>query len=239
MADENSGWGAPRIHGELLKVGFEVSERTVGRRLQKTRRRGDPAGRWRTFLANHREAIVAFDFFSVPTLTFQLLYCFFAIEHGRRKILQFNVTTHPTSEWVLQQLREAFPEPGAYRYVVFDHDSKFNRDVVAFLKATGLMPKLTGIQAPWQNGIAERWVGSCRRELLDHVIALNELHLRRLITEYVRYYDEDRLHDSLEKNSPTPRQIEPKPLTATVISMPRVGGLHHRYGWRERTRSSR
>ena len=233
MADENPRWGAPRIHGEVLKLGFEVSERTVARQLQKTRRRGDPAGRWRTFLANHREAIVAFDFFAVPTVTFQLLYCFFVIEHGRRKILHFNVTAHPTSEWVLQQLREAFPDAGAYRYVVFDHDAKFNPDVIAILKATGLTPKRTGIQAPWQNGIAERWVGSCRRELLDHVIALNEVHLRRLITDYVRYYHDDRLHDSLEKDSPTPRQTEAKPSAATVISMPRVGGLHHRYGWRE------
>jgi putative transposase len=123
IANENPDWGAPRIHGEVLKLGFEVSERTVARQLQKTRRRGDPAGRWRTFLANHREAIVAFDFFTVPTVTFQLLYCLFLIEHSGRKILHFNVTAHPTSEWVLQQLREALPEAGAYRYVVFDHDS--------------------------------------------------------------------------------------------------------------------
>jgi hypothetical protein len=144
MADENPDWGAPRIHGEVLKLGFEVSERTVARQLQKTRRRGDPAGRWRTFLTNHREAIAAFDFFTVPTVTFQLLYCFFVIEHGRRKMLHFNVTAHPTSDWVLQQLREAFPDAGAARYVVFDHDSKFNLDVIAFLKATGLTPKRTG-----------------------------------------------------------------------------------------------
>jgi putative transposase len=134
---------------------------------------------------------------------------------------------------VLQQLREPFADAGAYRYVVFDHDSKFNWDVVEFPKATGLTPRRTRIQAPWQNGIAERWVGSCRRELLDHVSAFNEVHLRRLIAEYVRYYHEDRVHDSLDKDPPTPRQTEPKPLAATVISRPRVGGLHHRYSWRE------
>ena len=174
------------------------------------------------------------DFFTVPTMTFQLLYCFFVIEHGRRRILHFNVTSRPTSEWVVQQLREAFPEAGPYRYVILDRDSKFNADVIQFLKSTGLTPKRTSVQAPWQNGLAERWIGSCRRELLDHVIALNESHLRRLIREYVSYHHEDRIHDSLEKDAPIHRAIEKKPdPSATVISMPRLGGLHHRYSWRE------
>ena len=163
MAAENADWGAPKIHGELLKLGFEVSELTVARYLQRLRRRGDPVKRWLAFLANHREVIVAFDFFTVPTLTFQLLYCFFVIEHGRRRVLHFNVTRHPTADWVVQQLREAFPEAGPYRYAILDHDSKFDGDVIAFLKAMGLSPKRTSVQAPWQNGIAERWVGSCRR----------------------------------------------------------------------------
>jgi transposase InsO family protein len=174
MARENAGWGAPKIHGELLKLGFMISERTVARYLRRLRRRGDPDRRWITFLANHREAIVAMDFFTVPTVTFQLLYCFFVVEHGRRRILHFNVTSRPTSEWVVQQMREAFPEAGPYRYVILDRDSKFNTDVIQFLKSTGLTPKRTSVQAPWQNGLAERWIGSCRRELLDHVIALNE-----------------------------------------------------------------
>src|SRR5579864_2270507 len=127
MAAENSGWGAPKIQGELLKLGFEVSERTVARYLRRLRpRRGGPAQRWLTFLANHREAIVAFDFFTVPTLTFRLLYCFFVIEHGRRRILHFNVTRHPSAEWVVQQLRETFPESGPYRYVILDRDAKFD-----------------------------------------------------------------------------------------------------------------
>jgi len=161
------------------------------------RRCGDPEKRWLSFLANHLKAIVAFDFFTVPTLTFQLLYCFFVIEHGRRRVLHFNITRQPTAEWVVQQLREAFPEAGPYRYAILDHDSKFDADVIAFLQATGLRPKRTRVQAPWQTGTAERWVGSCRREILDHVIALNEQHLRRLIRDYVNYYHDDRIHDSL------------------------------------------
>ena len=234
MARENADWGAPKIHGELLKLGFVVSERTVARYLRRLRRRGDPDKRWLTFLANHREASAAMDFFAVPTLTFQLLYCFFVIEHGRRRILHFNVTSRPTSEWVVQQLREAFPEAGPYRYVILDRDSKFNADVIQFLKSTGLTPKRTSVQAPWQNGLAERWIGSCRRELLDHVIALNENHLRRLIRDYVSYHHEDRIHDSLEKDTPFHRAIERKPdSSATVISMARLGGLHHPYSWRE------
>jgi putative transposase len=177
--------------------------------------------------------IVAFDFFTVPTITFQLLYCFFVIEHGRRKILHCNVTRHPSAERVVQQLREAFPEAAPYRYVILDRDPKFDAGVDAFLKATGLDPKRTSIQAPWQNGTAERWVGSCRREILDHVIALNERHLRRLIRDYVSYYHEDRIHDSLGKDTPNRRPVEPTPATnATLISLPRLGGLHHRYAWR-------
>jgi len=234
VAAENSDWGAPKIHGELLKLGFEVSERTVARYLQRLRRRGDPGRGWLAFLANHREAIVAFDFFTVPTLTFRLLYCFFVIEHGRRRVLHFNITRHPTADWVVQQLREAFPEAGPYRCAILDHDSKFDRDVIAFLKATGLEPKRTSIQAPWQNGLAERWVGSCRREILDHVIVLNEQHLLRLMRDYVNYHHEDRVHDSLEKDTPNGRSVEPKPAAiATVVSLPRLGGLHHRYGWGE------
>jgi transposase InsO family protein len=234
MAAENSDWGAPKIHGELLKLGFEVSERTVARYLQRLRRRGDPAKRWLAFLANHREVIVAFDFFTVPTVTFQLMYCLFVIEHGRRRVLHFNVTRHPTADWVVQQLREAFPEAGPYRYAIFDHDSKFDADVIAFLKATGLSPKRTSVQAPWQNGIAERWVGSCRREILDHIIALNEQHLRRLIRDYVNYHQDDRIHDSLDKDTPNRRPVESKPSSAaTVISSARLGGLHHRYSWRQ------
>jgi len=234
LANDNPDWGAPKIHGELQKLGFVVSERSVARYLRRIRRRGDPEKRWLAFLQNHREAIVAFDFFTVPTVNFKLLYCFFVIEHARRKILHLNVTRHPSADWVIQQLREAFPEAGPYRYVILDRDSKFDADVVTFLQATGLKPKRTGVQSPWQNGVAERWVGSCRRELLDHIIALNEEHLRRRIRDYVDYYHVDRIHDSLEKDAPYRRPVEPKPsATAAVVGIPRLGGLHHRYTWHE------
>jgi transposase InsO family protein len=234
LARENPSWGAPKIHGEVQKLGFVVSERTVARYLRRIRRRGGSAQSWLTFLTNHREAIVALDFFTVPTATFQLLYCFFVIEHERRKILHYNITSHPNAEWVVQQLRETFPEAGPYRYVILDRDAKFNADVVSFLKETGLKPKRTSIASPWQNGIAERWVGSCRRELLDHVIPLNDKHLRRLIREYVAYYEQDRIHDALDKDTPQRRPVEKKPSPeATVISSPRLGGLHHRYSWKE------
>jgi putative transposase len=174
------------------------------------------------------------DFFTVPTLSFKLLYGFFVMEHSRRRILHFNVTRHPTSDWVVQQLREAFPEAAPYRYVILDRDAKFDTAVISFLKATGLKPKRTSVQAPWQNGTAERWVGSCRREILDHVIPLHEEHLRRLIGDYVNYHHNDRIHDSLDKDTPHRRPVENKPSpAATVIASARLGGLHRRYGWRE------
>ena len=234
LANENTDWGAPKIHGELQKLGFVVSERTVARYLRRLHRRNHGGKRWLAFLQNHREAIVAFDFFTVPTLTFQLRYCFFVIEHGRRRILHCNVTRHPSADWVVQQLREAFAEASPYRYVILDRDSKFDTGVITFLKATGLKPKRTSIQSPWQNGIAERWVGSCRREILDHVIALDERHLLRLMRDYVSYHHRDRVHDSLEKDTPDQRPVEPKPAaSAKVISTARLGGLHHRYSWCE------
>ena len=206
----------------------------MARYLGRIRRRGDPAKRWLSFLRNHREAIVAFDFFTVPTVTFQWLYCFFVIEHGRRRILHCNVTRHPSASWVVQQLREAFPEATPYRYVILDHDSKFDTEVIAFLRSTGLKPKRISVQSPWQNGVAERWVGSCRREILDHVIVLNEGHLRRLMREYVNYYHQDRIHDSLGKDTPMHRPVDRKiSANARLISSPRLGGLHHRYFWRD------
>src|SRR5215471_16501706 len=178
LAKENPAWGAPKIHADLQKLGFSVAERTVARYLRRVVRRGDAGRKWLAFLQNHREVIAAFDFFTVPTVTFRLLYCFFVIEHERRKILHCNVTQHPTGEWIVQQLREAFPEPCRYRYVILDRDQKFNAEVLSFLEAAGLEPKRTSVQAPWQNGLAERWIGSCRREILDRVIALNEEHQR-------------------------------------------------------------
>jgi len=186
------------------------------------------------FLKNHRDAIAAMDFFTVPTVTFRVLYCFFVISHSRRKILHFNATEHPTSAWIAQQVREAFPEDAAPRYLILDRDSKYAGEATEMLKQLGSQLIRTGFRSPWQNGIAERWVGSCRRELLDHVIVLNENHLRRLIRDYIRYYHEDRIHDSLDKDTPEPRAMEPRIMTGSeVVAIPRLGGLHHRYTWRK------
>jgi transposase InsO family protein len=178
MAAENPTWGAPRIHGELLKLGFKVSEPTVSR--------------WLTFLRNHREAIAAMDFFTLPTLTFGVLYCFFVISHDRRKILRCNVSRNPTALWIGQQMREAWPSARAQRFLLFDRDAKFGKDVISAAKKLGTKPIRTAFRSPWQNGVAECWVGSCRRDLLDHVIVLNERHLQRLMRDYNGYYHEDR-----------------------------------------------
>ena len=234
MVKENPSWGAPRIHGELLKLGFEVSERTVSRYLRRVSPAEQARKLWGTFLGNHREVITAMDFFTVPTLTFRVLYCFFVIEHGRRKILHFNATEHPTGFWIVQQLRQAFPESCPYRYAILDRDGKFGDEVTELLAATGMNPTRISPASPWQNGIAERWIGSCRRELLDHLIVLNETHLRRLMQQYISYYHADRIHDSLEKDTPAVRPIASKPdPSARLVSFPRMGGLHHRYDWQQ------
>src|ERR1700690_516546 len=233
LACENPSWGAPRIHGELLKLGLDISERTVSRYLaRRLPRPGDAAKNWLAFLSNHREAIAAMDFFTVPTVTFRLLYCFFAIDHGRRRILHFNVTGHPTAEGVVQQLRETFSDSDRHRYVILDRDSKFSAEVIGFLRSSGIKPVRTSVRSPWQNGVAERWVGSARRDCFDHVIALNEAHIRRLAREYMAYYHADRTHDGLGKDTPSGRAVEVRPIGAELISQPRVGGVHHRYTWK-------
>jgi transposase InsO family protein len=230
MVSENQTWGAPRIHGELRMLGLDISERTVLRWMRKAPRDPEPAKRWAAFLSNHREAIAAMDFFTLHTLTFGVLHCFFVIAHDRRRILHFNVTKHPTSSWVIQQLREAFPYDSAPGYLIFDRGPNFNKEVIDTLKTFGIQPKRTSFRSPWQNGVAERWVGNCRRDLLDHVIVLNERHLKRLMNEYVRYYHEDRTHLALGKSTPTGREEDKQSGSRQrVVSMPRLGGLHHRY----------
>ena len=186
-----------------------------------------------TFLRNHRDAITAMDFLVVPTVRFKLLYVWFVIQHGRRTILHVNVTTHPTSSWTIQQLREAFPEEHSLRYLICDNDSIFSERVAEAIGHLGIESKRTAYRSPWQNGIAERWVGTIRRELLDHVVVIDERHLRRLLHEYVDYYNEERVHTRL-RDSPTGRSAEKRPSArAHVVGLPRVGGLHHRYVWRE------
>ena len=192
MVAENPTWGAPRIHGELLMLGFDVSERTISRWMKRAPRDPELAQRWQAFVRNHRDAIAAMDFFTVPTVTFQLLYCFFIISHERRQILHVNVTRHPTSTWMAQQLREAFPYESAPKFLLFDHDQKYGLEVPAALGSLQITGVQTSIRSPWQNGVAERWVGSCRRDLLDHIIALNARHLKRLLSTYASYYHDDR-----------------------------------------------
>ncbi len=233
MVAENRTWGAPRIHGELLKLGFDLSEPTVSRWMRRAPRPPDPTKHWLTFLRNHRDAIAAMDFFTVPTLTFGVLYCFFVISHDRRRILHCNVTRNPNALWVALQLHEAW-ECGeqSQRFLIFDRDSKFSADVVSTAKSMGLQPVRTAFRSPWQNGVAERWVGSVRRDLLDHVIVLNRRHLGRLLNEYIRYFHEDRTHLGLGKDCPDGRvpAIAPRD-HYRVISLPRLGGLHHRYSF--------
>jgi putative transposase len=227
MVAENPTWGAPRIHGELLMLGFDVSERTISRWMRRAPRDPEPAKRWLAFLRNHREAIAAMDFFTVPTITFGVLYCFFVIGHDRRRILHFNVTKHPTSLWVVQQLREAFPFESAPRFLIFDRDAKYGLEVPTAVRSLRMSPVRTSFESPWQNGVAERWVESCRRDLLDHIIALNERHLKRLLADYVGYYHDDRTHLGLGKESPAGR-IRTAAL-GRVLAQERLGGLHHRY----------
>src|SRR4029077_17507370 len=200
---------------------------SLSERMKRAPRDPEPARRWLTFLRNHREAIAATDFFTVPTITFSALYCFFVISHDRRRILHFNVTKHPTSSWIVQQLREAFPFGSAPRFVIFDRDTKYGLEVPAAVRSLSVSPIRPSFESPWQNGVAERWVGSCRRDLLDHIIAVDERHLKRRLSEYIRYYHEDRPHLRLGKGTPDGRTRTVA--AGHVLSHPRLGGLHHRY----------
>jgi transposase InsO family protein len=173
------------------------------------------------------------DFLVVPTVQFRLLYVWFVIAHERRKIIHVGVTAHPTSPWVVQQLRGAFPNDTGPRFLIYDNDSIFSDRVTEMIHHLGIEPRRTAFRSPWQNGIAERWVGSARRELLDHVIVLNEKHLQRLLREYVDYYNTERVHTRLQ-DSPMGRSTESRPSAkAQILGKPRVGGLHHRYEWQE------
>jgi transposase InsO family protein len=230
MVAENRTWGAPRIHGELRMLGFDISERTILRWMRKASRNPESAKRWATFLSNHREAIAAMDFFTAPTRTFGALYRFFVIAHNRRRILHYNVTRHSTTAWVAQQLREAAPYDSASRFLILDREHTFHGEVLETAESLGISPIRITIRSPWQNGVAERFVESCRRDLFDHVIALNEHHVKRLMTEYVRYYHHDRTHLGLAKETPAGRTGQAKQSVRNrVLALLRLGGLHHRY----------
>jgi putative transposase len=235
MVRENH-WGAPRILSELQKLGFAASETAVSRYVRRFREHNpdpDVLKRWITFLRNHR-AIAGMDLFTVPTATLNVLYGFFVIHHDRCRILRFNATYHPTAQWVMQQVREAFPFDSAPRHLIFDRDSTFCPAVVEFVKALGTKPRRTAHRSPWQNPVAERWIGTLRHELLDHVVVLSQQHLVRLVKSFIRYYHEDRCHLGLDRDRPDRRPVTPSPSSnAKVVALPRVGGLHHRYVWQE------
>jgi transposase InsO family protein len=226
MAAANPLWGAPRIHGELLKLGIDVAERTVSRLIPK--RPSRPSQTWRAFLTNHARDLVAVDFFTVPTARLRVLFVLVVLAHHRRRVLHFNVTEHPTAAWTAQQIVDTFPDDSAPAYLLRDHDGIYGPAFRQRVKGMGICEVLTAPHSPWQNPFAERLIGSIRRECLDHVLVLGEPHLRRILTRYVAYYHRARTHLSLDKDAPDRRPIEP-PELGRVIQIPEVGGLHHRY----------
>lgn len=226
MSRENPLWGAPHIHGELLKLGITIGETSVAKYM--VRRRKPPSQTWRTFLNNHVKTLVSVDFFTVPTIGFQVLYVFLVLAHERRRVVHFNVTAHPTAEWTAQQLREAFPFDQIPRYLLRDRDKIFGDDFRRQVKDMQIQEVLSAPRSPWQRAYVERVIGSIRRECLDHVIVFNEAGLRRMLSLYFSYYHETRPHLSLEKDSPEPRKVQ-GPELGRVVAVPRVGGLHHRY----------
>ena len=224
MCRENLTWGAPRIHSELKLLGFDVSETTVDKYM--IRHRKPPSQTWRTFLDNHLQDIVAIDFFTVPSATFRILYVFLVLRHDRRFVVHFNVTANPSADWTAQQTVEAFPDDDAPRFLLRDRDSIYGYDFRSRVKNMGIEEVVTAVRSPWQNPYVERIIGTLRRECLNHFIILNERHLRRILHSYLEYYHEHRTHLSLNRNSPIEREVEQK---GEVISIPMVGGLHHRY----------
>jgi hypothetical protein len=221
---ENPLWGAPRIHGELLKLGFDVAQSSVAKYMVK--RLGPPSQGWCTFLRNHAPDIAAMDLFVVPTFGFDLLYAFIIVRVGRRDLVWINVTTNPTAEWIAGQLTEAFPWDEAPRYIIRDRDRIYGSIVTRRMRAMGIWDKPTAPASPWQNGFAERLIGSIRRECVDHFVVLGEAHLRRILRAYARYYNNIRTHWSLAKDVPVSRPIQ---RTGIIGSRPILGGLHHHY----------
>lgn len=225
MSEANPLWGAPRLHGELLKLGIQVCQATVATYM--IRRRQPPSQTWRTFLANHISQIVAADFFVAPTATGRLLFVLVMLAHERRRIVRLGVTDHPTAAWTRQQLREAFPWDRAPRYVMRDRDHAF-AGWADSARAIGIEEILTAPRSPWQNAYIERFIGSVRRECLDHVIVMTATGLQRLMRAYCAYSEESRTHLALNKDAPVARRVA-VPSEGRVVSIPLVGGLHHRY----------
>src|SRR2546426_1919646 len=226
MAAANPLWGAPRIHGELLKLGIDVAERTVSRLLPK--RRSPPSQTWRTFLTNHVPDLVSLDFFTGPTARLRVLFVFVVLAHHRRRVLNFNVTEHPSAAWTAQQIVAAFPDDCAPSYRLRDRDSIYGHAFRQRVKGMGISEVLTAPLSPWQNPFAERLIGSIRRECLNHVLVLGESHLRRILARYFSYYHRARTHLALDKDAPDVRPVA-LPAEGGIVEIPEVGGLHHRY----------
>jgi transposase InsO family protein len=215
-------WGAPHIHGELLKLGFTLAQSTVARYMY----RGPPSQGWRTFLTNHADRIAAIDLFVLPTITFRLLYCLVILRHGRRLWVSFGVTANPTAEWISHQITEAFPWDSAPRYLIRDRDTAYGPIFVQRLRAMGIRDKPIAPGSPWQNAYAERLIGTIRRECLGHMIVFGQAHLRRILDKYAANYNESRIHRSLDQDAPFHRAIE---RLGVITSQPVLGGLHHQY----------
>jgi len=224
MSIANPLWGAPRIHGELLKLGVDIGQTSVAKYM--VRRRDPPSQGWRTFLRNHADGIAAMDMFVVPTISFRLLYGLLIMGHGRRHILWFGVTAHPTAEWIANQVTEACGWEQAPRYLIRDRDGAYGEVLIRRLRSIGIRDRPTSPRSPWQNGYAERLIGSIRRECLDHVIVFSERHLRHLLLCYMNYYNGTRTHLSLEKDAPISRAVD---RAGHILCRPILGGLHHQY----------
>jgi transposase InsO family protein len=224
MSIENALWGASRIHGELLKLGYEVAQSTVSKYM--TRGGRPPSQSWKTFLRNHAEAIAAIDMCIVPTLSFERLFVFLVLGHGRRRLLWFEVTRHPTAAWLARQITEAFPWASAPAYLLRDNDRAYGRVFTARVTAMGIRDRPISPGSPWQNGIAERLIGTLRRECLDHLVIFGAAHLRRILTAYAAYYNQTRTHLALNKDCPLERPIQ---RFGIIAATPVLAGLHHQY----------
>jgi transposase InsO family protein len=224
MSLANPLWGAPRIHGELLKLGIDVGQTSVAKYMARGRR--GPSQGWRTFLCNHADGIDSMDLFVVPTVSFRLLYGFLVLRHRRRRIMWLGVTANPTAEWIARQLTEAWGWEAAPDYIVRDRDCVYGKAYVRRLRAMGIRDRPTEPRSPWQNAYAERLIGSIRREALDHVVVLGERHLRQVLSSYLKNHNEARTHLSLDKDAPVPRAVQG---VGQIFVKPHLGGLHHQY----------
>ena len=227
MRAANPLWGAPRVHGELRKLGIKISQATVTSYLGR-RPRTPRSQTWRTFLTNHVSQLASIDFFTVPTASFRVLFVFVVLSHERRRIVHVNVTAHPTAAWTAQQLRETWPWDEAPRLVIRDRDAIYGETCCDAAQALGIEDILIAPRSPWQNPSVERLIGSIRRECLDHVVIWNERALRRHLRLYVAYYHQWRTHLALDKDAPLARAVQ-SPTDGRIVAIPHVGGLHHHY----------